>query len=110
MGNFQLTLLAFFDIIIAVYLFKPDNFWRELHEGAWIKVPGFYKWVTLYIAPLLLLIPMIGYFKPLVQTTLEWPARLAIILMWTLGAIESYYAIKKKYKEELDKNEVIIKV
>lgn len=53
---------------------------------------------------------MIGYFKPLVQTTLEWPARLAIILMWILGAIESYYAIKKKYKEELDKNEVIIKV
>ncbi|BAD85621.1 sodium-dependent transporter, SNF family [Thermococcus kodakarensis KOD1] len=108
--SFQLTLLAFFDIIIAVYLFKPDNFWRELHEGAWIKVPEFYKWVTLYIAPLLLLIPMIGYFKPLVQTTLEWPARLAIILMWILGAIESYYAIKKKYKEELDKNEVIIKV
>ncbi|ASI99862.1 sodium-dependent transporter [Thermococcus celer] len=108
--SFQLTLLALFDIIIAVYLFKPDNFWEELHKGAYMSVPGWYKPIILYIAPILLLIPLIGSAKSLIGATLEWPARLAIISMWIVGAIESYYSIKKKYREELEKNEVIIKV
>ncbi len=108
--SFQLTLLALFDIIVAVYLFKPDNFWKELHEGAWMTVPNWYKPIILYIAPILLLIPLIGTAKDLVGTTLEWPARIAIIIMWIIGAVESYYSIKKKYGEELEKNEVIIKV
>lgn len=108
--SFQLTLLALFDIIVAVYLFKPDNFWKELHEGAWMKVPEWYKPIILYIAPLLLLIPLFGTAKSLIEATLGWPARIAILLMWIIGFIESYYAIKKKYREELEKNEVIIKV
>ncbi|AHL23850.1 SLC5/6 family protein [Thermococcus nautili] len=108
--SFQLTLLALFDIIVAVYLFKPDNFWKELHEGAWMKVPEWYRPIILYIAPLLLMIPLLGMVKSLIGTTLEWPARIAIIVMWVIGFIESYYSIKKKYGEELEKNEVIIKV
>ncbi|MDV3103402.1 sodium-dependent transporter [Thermococcus waiotapuensis] len=108
--SFQLTLLALFDIIVAVYLFKPDNFWKELHEGAWMEVPGWYKPIILYIAPILLLLPLIGMFRDLVGSTLEWPARIAIIVLLALGAIESYYSIKKKYAEELEKNEVIIRV
>ncbi|NJE00720.1 sodium-dependent transporter [Thermococcus sp. JdF3] len=108
--SFQLTLLALFDIIVAVYLFKPDNFWKELHQGAYMKVPGWYKPILLYIAPVLLLIPLIGSAQSLVGATLEWPARLAIIFMWIVGAVESYYSIKRKYNEEIEKNEVIIRV
>lgn len=108
--SFQLILLVFFDIIIVVYFFKLDNFWREFYEGVWIKVLEFYKWVIFYIVLLLFLIFMIGYFKLLVQMIFEWLVRLVIIFMWIFGVIESYYVIKKKYKEEFDKNEVIIKV
>jgi len=108
--SFQLALLALFDIIVGVWLFKPDNFWKELHEGALINVPEIYKWITVIIAPIFILLPLIGTFSDLVSKTLEWPARIAILAMLTIGAIETYYAIKKKYGEELEKNEVIIKV
>jgi len=107
--SFQLTLLALFDIIVAVYLFKPDNFWKELHEGAWMKVPEWYKPIILYVAPILLLLPLVGTFKGFLGKlgAVEWTA---IIVMFIIGAVESYYSIKKKYGEELEKNEVLIKV
>ncbi|WP_297457981.1 Na+dependent transporter [Thermococcus sp.] len=108
--SFQLTLLALFDIIIAVYLFKPDNFWRELHEGALMKVPEWYKPIILYIAPILLALPLVGTFKGFISGKIGLAPWIAIITMFIIGAIESYYAIKKKYGEELEKNEVIIKV
>ncbi|NJF26076.1 sodium-dependent transporter [Thermococcus sp. Bubb.Bath] len=108
--SFQLTLLALVDIIVAVYLFKPDNFWKELHEGSWMTVPGWYKPIILYIAPILLLLPLIGTFKSFVTGRIGVAPWTAIITMFIIGAIESYYAIKKKYGEELEKNEVIIKV
>ncbi len=108
--SFQLTLLALFDILVAVYLFKPDNFWKELHEGAWMTVPGWYKPIILYIAPILLLLPLVGTFKGFVSGKIGIAPWTAIIVMWIIGFIESYYSIKRKYAEELEKNEVIIKV
>ncbi|AEH24679.1 sodium-dependent transporter [Pyrococcus yayanosii] len=108
--SFQLALLALFDIIVAVWLFKPDNFWEELHRGAYIRVPGFYKWITMIVAPIFLIFPLAGTFTDLIGKTLGWPARIAILAMLLIGAVETYYAIKKKYGEELEKNEVIIKV
>ncbi|WP_297519088.1 Na+dependent transporter [Thermococcus sp.] len=108
--SFQLTLLALFDILVAVYLFKPDNFWRELHEGAWMTVPGWYKPIILYIAPILLALPLIGTFKSFVSGKIGIAPWTAIIVMFIIGAIESYYAIKRKYGEELEKNDVIVKV
>ncbi|NJE06501.1 Na+dependent transporter [Thermococcus sp. M36] len=107
--SFQLTLLALFDIIVAVYLFKPDNFWDELHKGAYMTVPGWYKPITMYIAPILLLIPLVGMAKAFATTALGTPAKLAIVFFMLVGAVESYYSIKKKYKEELEKNEIIIR-
>lgn len=108
--SFQLALLALFDIIVGVWLFKPDNFWRELHEGAYINVPTIYKWITVIIAPIFIALPLFGTFTDLVSKTLEAPAKIAIVAMLLIGAIKTYYAIKKKYGEELAKNEVIIKV
>ncbi|CUX78315.1 sodium-dependent transporter [Thermococcus chitonophagus] len=108
--SFQLALLALFDIIVGVWLFKPDNFWRELHEGALINVPEIYKWITVIVAPIFIALPLFGTFSDLVSKTLGWPAKIAIISMLAIGAIEAYYSIKKKYGEELEKNEVIIKV
>jgi hypothetical protein len=37
-------------------------------------------------------------------------ARIAIIIILILGAIETYLAISRKYREELAKNQVIVKV
>ncbi|MDK2853642.1 MAG: neurotransmitter:Na+ symporter, family [Thermococcaceae archaeon] len=137
-GSYLLVVLGLFDIIVGVWLFKPENFWEELHRGAYIKVPEWVKPIIKYIAPLYVLI-LLGkntwdYFnngtitmsqkyleylvnnEALISTTTEYArkivieSRAVIILVLIIGAIEAYMAIKKKYGEELEKNEVIIKL
>ncbi|WP_456367764.1 sodium-dependent transporter [Thermococcus sp.] len=133
-GSYFLVLLGLFDVIVAVWLFKPDNFWEELHKGAYIKIPEWFKPIIVYIAPLFMIILLGGntwdYYKmgalslhvskAYVEGVLggKYPdavplvfrARLVIIAILIIGAIEAYFAIKKKYGEELAKNEVLIKV
>lgn len=133
-GSYFLVLLGLFDIIVAVWLFKPDNFWEELHKGAFMEVPGWIKPIMVYIAPLLMFVLLLGntrdYWKmgalamhvskEYVEGVLggSYPdavplvfrARVVIIIILIVGAIEAYMAIKKKYGEELEKNEVIIKM
>ncbi|AHF79444.1 sodium-dependent transporter [Thermococcus paralvinellae] len=133
-GSYFLVLLGFFDVIVGVWLFKPDNFWEELHKGAFINVPEWFKPIIMYIAPIFMAILLIGntkdYYsmgalsfhvsKAYVENVLggAYPdavplvlkARIVILIILIIGAIEAYLAIKKKYGEELEKNEVIIKV
>lgn len=125
-GSYLLVVLGLFDIIVAVWLFKPENFWEELHKGAYIKVP---EWVMIfikYIAPIYTAILLIattrdyiksGFFKAVPSYVAKpefakwvWGARGMMLLILIIGAIEAYMAIKKKYGEELEKNEVIIKL
>ncbi|RLF77566.1 Na+dependent transporter [Thermococci archaeon] len=125
-GSYLLVVLGLFDIIVAVWLFKPENFWEELHKGAYIKVPGWIKPLITYVAPIYTLILLIfttkdyitgGYFKAVPSYVAKpeyaswvWLARGMMFLILIIGAIEAYIAIKKKYGEELEKNEVIIKM
>ncbi|WP_324735291.1 sodium-dependent transporter [Thermococcus sp. SY098] len=133
-GSYFLVLLGFFDVIVGVWLFKPDNFWEELHKGAFINVPEWFKPIIMYIAPIFMAVLLIGntkdYYsmgalrfhvsKAYVENVLggSYPdavplvlrARIVILIILIIGAIEAYLAIKKKYGEELEKNEVIIKV
>ncbi|WP_175059571.1 sodium-dependent transporter [Thermococcus sp. 2319x1] len=125
-GSYLLVVLGLFDIIVAVWLFKPDNFWEELHKGAYIKIPEWVKPVIMYIAPIYTIILLLGstwdyykegYFKAVPgyvgapeYANWVWYARGIILLILIIGAIEAYMAIKKKYGEELAKNEVIVKL
>lgn len=116
-GSYILVLLGLFDVIVAVWLFKPNNLWKELHEGAAIKVPTFFKYVLMTLTPIYILILLVGttidYYNAGVfaqADPLIIQARIAIIIILILGAIEAYHAVSRKYKEELAKNEVIVKV
>lgn len=116
-GSYLLVLLGLFDVIVAVWLFKPDNLWKELHEGAMMKVPSVFKYILMFITPLYILVLLVGttyqYYEDGVFSKTDprvVGARIAIILALIIGAIETYYAIKKKYGEELAKNQVIVKV
>ena len=122
----MLVVLGLFDIIVAVWLFKPDNFWEELHKGAYINVPGWIKPIIMYIAPIYTIILLLGstwdyykagYFKAVPgyvgapeYANWVWYARGMMLFILIIGAIEAYLAIKKKYSEELAKNEVIVKL
>jgi len=55
-GTFGLVVFATIETILFMWVFKPDNAWESLHEGADIRIPRFFKFVMTYITPLYLLI------------------------------------------------------
>ena len=44
------------ETILFVWVFGPDNMWRELHEGAAWQIPRIYKFIMTYVTPLFLLV------------------------------------------------------
>ena len=50
-GTFGLALFAMIEVILFMWVFKPENAWRELHEGADIRLPQVFKFVMTYITP-----------------------------------------------------------
>lgn len=116
-GSYLLVLLGLFDVIVAVYLFKPGNLWRELHNGALIRVPEVFKYILMTLTPAYILILLVGttidYYKSGVfaqSDPLIVGARVAILIVLLIGAIETYYGIKRKYARELAENRKIIVV
>lgn len=55
-GTLFIFVLAGVQIICFSWIMGIDRGWRELHSGAKIEIPGFYKIVMKYIAPAYLLI------------------------------------------------------
>jgi NSS family neurotransmitter:Na+ symporter len=53
-GTFGLAVMAFIEVILFMWVFKPDTAWRSLHQGADMRIPGFYKVVMTYVTPLYL--------------------------------------------------------
>jgi len=129
-GSYFLVLLGLFDIIVAVWLFKPKNLWDELHRGAYINVPTFFKYILLIATPIYIALLLAGttydYYnmgaftasKTYVEEVLggSYPdsvhivtwARVAMIAILTIGALETYYSIRRKYGEELKQNRKIL--
>jgi SNF family Na+-dependent transporter len=57
-GTFGLVVLAIVETILFVWVLGPDRMWNEIHEGASIRIPRFYKFIMTYITPAFLLIMM----------------------------------------------------
>jgi SNF family Na+-dependent transporter len=62
-GTFGLVILALVESIIFIWIYGPENAWRELHEGASIRIPRFFKPILTYVTPLFLLVMMIWWTK-----------------------------------------------
>ncbi len=60
-GVFGLVLFATIEIIIFSWVFGVKKGWQEMHHGADLKVPGFFKYVIGVITPLYLLV-MLGWW------------------------------------------------
>ena len=132
-GSYLLVVLGFFDLVVGVWLFGPKNFWRELHEGALMRVPKAFYYITSIIAPLYILILLAGTsWDYALKGAWGWPpskyyitnvlggaypqsiplvigARIAICVALIIGAVEAYIAIKKRYGEELATNKILVK-
>jgi SNF family Na+-dependent transporter len=54
-GTFGLVVFATLEIVLFSFIFGIDRGWDELHHGADLKIPGFYKPVMKWVTPLFLL-------------------------------------------------------
>lgn len=53
-GTFAITVFAAIETILFVWIFGLDRAWEEIHHGAELSIPRFYKFIIKYITPLFL--------------------------------------------------------
>jgi SNF family Na+-dependent transporter len=54
-GSFCLVVFATVETILFGWVWGIDRAWKELHEGADIKIPGIFKFIIKYVTPVFLL-------------------------------------------------------
>ena len=54
-GTFGLVLVAIVETIIFMWIFKPENAWRSIHQGADLRIPGIFKFIMTYVTPIYIL-------------------------------------------------------
>lgn len=111
-GTFGLVLIAMIEIIIFGWIFGIDEGWKELNEGADIKIPVIFKYVIKYVTPLYLLFVM-GFW--IVQEAIPtlfmdgkaenthstlWGARIFMVVVYGLICFMVYKGWQRK---KLDK-------
>jgi SNF family Na+-dependent transporter len=67
-GTFSLVVFALFEIILFAWVFGMDKGWREINEGADIKVPIIFRYIIQYVTPLILIFVFIGNIPNLLKT------------------------------------------
>ena len=70
-GTFGLVIFAAVEIVLFSFIFGIDNGWKQLHEGADIRIPAPYKPIMKWVTPAFLAI-LLGWWG----VTEAWPALL----------------------------------
>jgi NSS family neurotransmitter:Na+ symporter len=74
-GTFLIFVLAMVQIICFSWVFGIDRGWKEAHHGAQIRIPGFYKPIMKYVAPLYLIIVFFAFCVQNLSTWIEGVAQ-----------------------------------
>ena len=61
-GTFFLVVFALIEVILFVWIFGMEKAWDEIHHGADITLPRFYKWIIKYVTPLFLFFILGAWF------------------------------------------------
>ena len=56
-----LAVMAFIEVVLFMWVFKPENAWRSLHQGADVRIPGIFKFIMTYVTPLYLGVILISW-------------------------------------------------
>lgn len=83
-GTFCLVLFATIETILFTWVFGIDKAWDELHSGADIKIPNFYKFIIKYITPTILIVILGAWF---------WQQWIPIICMEGVSAANKPYIL-----------------
>jgi hypothetical protein len=57
----MIFIMAAVQIISFGWVFGLERGWKEAHEGAHMRIPGFYKFVIKYVSPLYLIVIFVGF-------------------------------------------------
>lgn len=55
-GTFGLAVMATIEVILFMWVFKPDHAWASLHQGADLRIPRVFKFIMTYVTPVYLLV------------------------------------------------------
>ena len=83
-GTFCLVLFGTIEAILFTWAFGIDKAWEEMHRGAQLAIPGFYKWIIKYITPTFLLVILISWF---------FQEGLSIVLMRGIAPADTIYVL-----------------
>ena len=67
-GTFGLAVMAMIEVVVFMWIFKPENAWRSIHEGADIRIPAVFRFIMTYVTPLFLMV-ILGWWA----VTEAWP-------------------------------------
>jgi SNF family Na+-dependent transporter len=108
-GTFFLVVFATIEVILFAWVYGIDRGWQEMHQGARIRIPIFYKYVIKYVTPLFLL-GLLGVwsyqqFWPFIimrgvspaDRPYQWAARIMILLMWLAIAAAVAWVWRRKH-------------
>jgi SNF family Na+-dependent transporter len=50
-GTFGLALFATIEVVLFMWVFKPEKAWHSMHQGADMRIPPIYKFIMTYVTP-----------------------------------------------------------
>jgi SNF family Na+-dependent transporter len=99
-GTFGLVVFAAIEIVLFAYVFGMDRGWKELHQGADIRIPAIYKPIMKWVTPAFLFTLLFWWAYTEAGPTLlmqnvtdpetipyRWASRLLIIAMVAVTAL-----------------------
>jgi neurotransmitter:Na+ symporter, NSS family len=110
-GTFGLVIFAFVETWIIVLAFGVNRFWGELHQGADLRIPIFFKF-AMWISPIFLtgLLLWWGYEQALPVLRMEgvppenvmaiWIARLSMLALLVVGLVLIYAAWQRNPRRD----------
>lgn len=109
-GTVALVIFALIEIILFAWVFGMDKGWKEINEGADIKVPVIFKYIIKYISPVILLIVFIGALEDIWKNLTKEisvyviVARILMFVLFAAIAYTVYIASKKRirYNDKID--------
>lgn len=111
-GTFCLVLFGTIETVLFVWVFGIEKAWEEIHHGAEMKIPGFYKPIIRYVTPLFLFLILGAWFiqqgipvilmqgVPDAQKPSILATRVGLILLF---AAIAYFVRRAWYKNHKDK-------
>ncbi|MBN1869365.1 MAG: sodium-dependent transporter [Candidatus Omnitrophica bacterium] len=61
-GTFFLVIFATIETILFVWVFGMENAWKEIHHGADLEIPKFYKFIIKFVTPGFLIVILLMWF------------------------------------------------